>query len=633
MKTRLRGPTVLYCAAVPLLALALAAEPAPPAGKYFKITVVDEQTGRGVPLIELRTVNGIRLWTDSNGVVAFREPGLMGQTVFFYVGGHGYEFPKDGFGYGGRALDVTEGGGATLKVKRLNVAERMYRVTGGGIYADSLLVGDKVPLKQPALDGQVLGSDSVVCGVYRGKVYWFWGDTTRPAYPLGNFHTPGATSLLPRDGGLDPEVGIDLDYFLDAKGFAKETARMPGDGPTWVGGLVVLRDGKDERMFAGYAKVKPPLEVYERGLAEWDDSKKEFRKVVAFDAGAPLYPQGHSFLHRVGDVEYVYFAHPYPMTRVRADAAALRRPAEYEGFTCLKEGTGAADAQIDRDGGRVRWGWKKNTPPLTPPLQDRLIRAGRLRPDEALLWLQDADTGRAVAAHSGSVYWNDYRKRWVLIAVQSFGTSALGEVWYAEADTPVGPWVYARKVVTHDRYSFYNPKQHPFFDKQGGRVIFFEGTYTHTFSGNSDATPRYDYNQVLYRLDLDDPRLVLPAAVYSAGEGRFGFVQELKPKGELAPAFFALDRPRKGAVPVYAEGGRLTLDPPRPGARPVFHGLPADLRDPPATATPLYEFIHRDGKQRVYTTDKGWSQDGFARTAEPICLVWHNPMRGALALE
>ena len=31
--------------------------------------------------------------------------------------------------------------------------------------------------------------------------------------------------------------------------------------------------------------------------------------------------------------------------------------------------------------------------------------------------------------------------------------------------------------------------------------------YTHTFSGNARQTPRYDYNQVVYQLDLDDPRL------------------------------------------------------------------------------------------------------------------------------
>lgn len=45
------------------------------------------------------------------------------------------------------------------------------------------------------------------------------------------------------------------------------------------------------------------------------------------------------------------------------------------------------------------------------------------------------------------------------------------------------------------------------FAKDGGRCIYFEGTYSHTFSGNPVATPRYDYNQVMYRLDLADPRL------------------------------------------------------------------------------------------------------------------------------
>ena len=112
-----------------------------------------------------------------------------------------------------------------------------------------------------------------------------------------------------------------------------------------------------------------------------------------------------------------------------------------------------------------------------------------------------------------------------MIAVESFGsTSFLGEVWYAEADTPLGPWVYARKIVTHDKYSFYNPKQHPMFDKDGGRIIFFEGTYATTFSGNPDPTPRYDYNQIMYQLDLSDRRLALPVAIYETpvepGPGR-----------------------------------------------------------------------------------------------------------------
>lgn len=58
----------------------------------FQIEVVDQQTGQGVPfLIELRTVNQVPCVTDSNGPVAFDKPGLMDQTVFFNVQGHGYE--------------------------------------------------------------------------------------------------------------------------------------------------------------------------------------------------------------------------------------------------------------------------------------------------------------------------------------------------------------------------------------------------------------------------------------------------------------------------------------------------------------------------------------------------------------
>src|SRR5436189_1236959 len=111
-------------------------------------------------------------------------------------------------------------------------------MTGAGIYADSARVGQAVPLRRPVMNGQVFGSDSVVNAVYQGKLYWFWGDTLRPAYPLGNYHVPGAISILPKEGGLDPEVGVDLVYFLDDKGFAKPTAPMPGPGPTRINGMV-----------------------------------------------------------------------------------------------------------------------------------------------------------------------------------------------------------------------------------------------------------------------------------------------------------------------------------------------------------------------------------------------------------
>src|SRR4051812_23809374 len=78
----------------------LGAEPED-AKKFFTIQVVGEQSRRGVPLVELRTVHGVRYWTDSNGLVAIHEPGLMGKDVFFHVSSHGYEYPKDGFGFRG----------------------------------------------------------------------------------------------------------------------------------------------------------------------------------------------------------------------------------------------------------------------------------------------------------------------------------------------------------------------------------------------------------------------------------------------------------------------------------------------------------------------------------------------------
>ena len=83
--------------------------------------------------------------------------------------------------------------------------------------------------------------------------------------------------------------------------------------------------------------------------------------------------------------------------------------------------------------------------------------------------------------------------------------SFLGEIWLAEADAPTGPWINARKVLSHDDYTFYNPVLHPEFFRDDSPIIHFEGTYTVTFSGNKQPTPRWDYNQVLYQLDLSLP--------------------------------------------------------------------------------------------------------------------------------
>jgi hypothetical protein len=168
---------------------------------------------------------------------------------------------------------------------------------------------------------------------------------------------------------------------------------------------------------------------------------------------------------------------------------------------------------VQRDAqGRLVRGWKRGTPPVTAKQEQELIRAGVMKGEEAYYAMRDVETGPPILLHQGSVAYNAFRRKFVMIAPQFMGKSSmLGEVYYSEAEKPEGPWERGRKIVTHDRYSFYNPKHHPYFDQDGGRIIYFEGTYSHTFSRKEEEgpTPWYDYNQVMYRLDLADARLKL----------------------------------------------------------------------------------------------------------------------------
>jgi len=474
----------------------------------FQLEVVDSETGRGVPLVQLSTTHHQVFVTDSAGMIAIRDPEMMGQEIHFQIKSHGYEFPADGFGYRGKSVRIEPGGEAKIEIKRVNIAERLYRVTGAGIYSDSVALGHTPPLKQPLNNALITGCDSVLMAPYRGKLYWFWGDTSRWKYPLGNFQVTGATSELPGEGGLDPEQGIDFTYFQNEGGFVKSMAEMPGDGPTWAWGLISLTDDDgQEHLIAGYEKVRG-LETHRRGLIRFDDDHQAFTLVKELDKDIPLYLQGHPLRHTDGDQEYFYFGDPYPVMRVEAKVDAILDPAKYQGFTCLQPGNRHAEAEVERDDeGNVVWGWKQDTAAIDSKLQNELVKQRKLKPEERWIQLTDIESGDPVTAHRGSVAWNEYRQRWILITTEVGGRSMLGEVWYAEADAPEGPWKSARRIVTHDNYSFYNPKQHPQFAQDEGKIIYFEGTYTHTFSGNPVPTPKYDYNQMMYRLNLEDPRL------------------------------------------------------------------------------------------------------------------------------
>jgi hypothetical protein len=158
------------------------------------------------------------------------------------------------------------------------------------------------------------------------------------------------------------------------------------------------------------------------------------------------------------------------------------------------------------DSGRPVWRWSKDLPPIDSPTEAKWVKEGKIRPEDARLCPEDVERVEKdrIMLHSGTVRWNKHRQRWVLVSSQTWGKpSFLGEVWYAEAKSPLGPFTKAARVVTHEKQTFYNVCHHPFLDRENGKIIHFEGTYSNEFSGNPWKTPRYNYNQILYRVDLD----------------------------------------------------------------------------------------------------------------------------------
>lgn len=480
---------------------------------YFGIRVVDADTGRGVPLVELRTTYEASYYTDSNGYIAFFEPELMNREVWFDIASWGYESPEGPYGTRGVALQTTPGTIKTIKIKRRNIAERLYRQTGYGIYRDTLLLGKKPPLDRPLLDAQVTGSDTVQTAIYKDKMRWFWQDTDRVGFALGNFSMTGATTPLP--DRLDPDVGMPFDYFeREPNGFAKEMARVEQEGslPIWVDGLMVVWDADgNERLVSRYAAANKDFSIAHAGLMVYDDEQDlfvELKRIPNHDK-TRLYPTQHPVRANVDGNEYYYIGQP-PVVRVKADYESVTDLSAYEGLTCY-----TADGSLDRgENGRPRFAWRRGVEPISRDQIKRLISAGELKPEEAPFALTDVETGEPVRVATGSIGWNPFLEKWTLVFCQQGGDSYLGEVWFATANAPEGPWVACRKVATHARdrqdMDLYNVKQHPPLMREGGRYVYFEGTFVNTFSNSDVTVPYYNYNQLMYRLDLSDPRLKLP---------------------------------------------------------------------------------------------------------------------------
>ncbi len=466
MKTQM-----LLCVATSLTSLVVATSNLT-AAEACRIEVIDQQSGWPVPLVELRTVSGLRFVSDNAGVIACDAPELMGRETWFHVHGQGYGVKKDGFGYEGVRLTPQPGSTLRVEVDRRIIAKRIGRITGAGLYGESEKLGDR----SPRPDSGIVGCDSVQTAVHRGKLHWIWGDSNLAHYPLGIFHASAATSALRPLKSFEPPLDMPLEYFRDQRGRPRGVANLPGRGPTWLFGMVSLEDASGKpHLVSSYMKVEPPLAAWQRGLCEWNEATQEFEvKRVLWDKNdatgpEPSIPQGHAahWADSTGQ-RWVLFGNPFPVLKIRATYESWNDPTKWESI-------GAP---------------------------------GQLK----------SAIGTIVKPHSGSIAWNAFRERWVTIFMEAFGEpSGFGEIWFAESESPFGPWSTAVKVLSHQNYSFYNPQIHAEFASEGSAHLFFEGTYTTLFAGPSKtkslaptyprATPRYDYNQILYRLDLDEEAL------------------------------------------------------------------------------------------------------------------------------
>jgi len=347
-----------------------------PATAQYKIQVVDSSTGRGVPLVELTPLGGPMLVTDSNGIAAFDQAGFMNQDVSFNLRSYGYANAA-------QTLHPTLGGAVQLAIQRNNLAERLYRVTGTGIYKDSVAVGASVPIAQPLLNANVRGQDSVQSVVYKGQIYWFWGDTLYETGALGNFRTSGARSQLPANGGLDPSAGVNLNYFVNANGWSKEMMPVPQTGLMWIDGVFTVHDvDGQERLLARNARYLDLASNVEQGLALFSDSTETFQRFQSYSLTAPITPQGHSFKHSVDGQEYIYFDLTYPNVRVKSNWFDVTHIANWEAYTPLKANTryDSTNPPLDLDAfGKPIFGWKKMPIRLVMKCWKTLSSAATLR--------------------------------------------------------------------------------------------------------------------------------------------------------------------------------------------------------------------------------------------------------------
>ena len=476
-----------------MFAMALACLGSARAGQPFAIQVTDEDSQRGVPMVTLETDNHIRLITDSAGWAIFEEPGLTGHSLHLSVSSPGYALPKDADGRSGIVLTMAPGQAAEIKLLRTQIAERLYRFTGQGIFRESTLLGKDAPLPFPNINGDVLSLGKAQAAPYQGKLIWAWTDA-RFATSRSAFTTTGAAADLPGAGGLDPTQGVHLRYFTNEQEESISLLTVPKGQHALLEGLISLKDAAGaEHLLARYVFINAAGASVEQGIAEFNDRHTFDRKIVLGEEYTWQFPAGHAVEVKREAGDFIYFATPFCTTRVPASYEAALSPTSYEALAWSED----AHKLV----------WQQEHAPITQGEEAQLVDRRSLREANAHCHLVNGATDKSLTLVEGSIQWNACRQCWVLIGTSAGTEATPGDVWYAEADEVAGPWSNAIQIATHAGHTFSGIAQLAALQQEGGRYIYFEGTLGTPASSSMEPLPRYHDNQLMYRLDVKDQRL------------------------------------------------------------------------------------------------------------------------------
>jgi hypothetical protein len=281
--------------------------------------------------------------------------------------------------------------------------------------------------------------------------------------------------------------------------------------PVWIGGIVSLNASG---MFAFF--TKGGMTATSWGLLKWNEGLSRFdlawirnttddQMSLEMKLKAGLNGAQSSF---DGDGN-ILFTSAYASIRTKATEEGLMNLDSYEAFTALLPGSTMTKPVLDRSSGKLRYAWRTGAPPLTESDEQELLRQGLMDKSELWISLKQKTTDTLIVLRRGSTHWNRKLQAWLLLSSGNPGT-----IWAAKSERPEGPYREAVLVATHNSTgsgrsddsdkatNFYNPTQHVFFDEDEGETIYFSGTFVTSFAPQHFATARYDYNSIMYRINV-----------------------------------------------------------------------------------------------------------------------------------